>query len=143
MAIPLIAASCSTTQDNEKDYPDMKLVPSIDIINKDSVYFNLDAERLRKVPNEMYMSSETYKVDIANSDGVLVFTTSSGKVFNQSMKTVEPFEVGDKKTFSYLWNGKNFGKRPIPPGEYLVTFSLPCQPQPYYATMKLKWEFGK
>jgi hypothetical protein len=116
----------------------MKLKGDSERIDDKFVKFKLSATRLEIVDNEYLPNSESLRVEIYDSNNSIIFNSSLGQNFFMAIMDVEPKEIGETKTFEYLWDYKDNFKKKVKPGKYSVRLIIPAMPDQYFTTIEFE-----
>jgi hypothetical protein len=115
---------------------------SLDVENRGpGVEFLLTVERVAPAPEGEYLpSGEHYRIEIESSVGETLWSSSYGKVFIQSIGSVEPANVGEKVEYRVLWDGiSTTWHKPLEPGTYRIIATIPAKPKPYVLREEFTW----
>jgi hypothetical protein len=105
------------------------------------VEFILHVERLAPAPDGEYLpSGEQYRIELENSVGETLWSSSHGMAFIQSIGEVEPAEVGKSIEYRAQFDGRsNLTKSKLAPGRYRIIATIPAKPQPYILREEFTW----
>jgi hypothetical protein len=97
------------------------------------IRFLLHATRVTPPPQGEYLSStERFRIEIESSYGETIWSSANGRFFSDTIKTVEPNEVGEEKVFEALFDGRSdVTHGPLSPGTYRIIATIPAKPNPY------------
>lgn len=105
------------------------------------VEFTLHVSRLAPGPEGEYMpSGEKFRIELENSVGETIWSSSRGKSFTQAIGEVEPIGVGEEVTYRILWDGRDrTSAAKAPPGVYRIVATIPAKPTPYTIREEFTW----
>ncbi len=108
----------------------MKLVPDIQMSAR-RVTFKVEAFRLDSAANEYLPSSESFRVEVFDSKGRLVWNSNYQKSYMMVVCDVLPLDVGGHHSYALEWDKKSNFRKAVPPGPYKAVLSIPSLPLPY------------
>ena len=126
----------------EEELSALSLEPYIAEQTYNSAIFGVVAKRNRIVENEYIPTSETLRVDILNQKGAVVWSSGMGQNFLQVINPVLPKSTGESHKYTVEWDGFASNRIPLNPGDYIVRMTIPAKPNPYTASIELKWKMN-
>ncbi|MBI5324597.1 MAG: hypothetical protein HZB41_04895 [Ignavibacteriae bacterium] len=128
--------------ETDEESPAITLEPFIENQTFNSAVFGVIAKRNKIIENEYLPTSETFRVDILNHKGAIVWSSGLGFNFLQVIKPVLPKSIGETYKYTVEWNGNSSNQIPLIPGVYTLRMTIPSKPQSYTASMTFKWKAG-
>ena len=127
-------------KEQEKEMQAIILEPFVENVTVNSADFGAMAKRTKSVDNEYCPTSETFRVEILNHNGIPVWISGYGSAYLQVLTPVLPKETGDAHKYIVHWNGMQSNNTPLWPGEYTLRMIIPAKPEAYTTTMKFDWK---
>jgi hypothetical protein len=127
-------------KESENEMQAVVLEPFVENVTANSADFGAIAKRMKNVDNEYCPTSDTFRVDILNHNGISVWSSSYGLESLQVLTPVLPKEKGETHKYTVHWNGMQSNVIPLFPGEYTLKMTIPAKPEPYTATLKFNWK---
>ncbi|TAL69787.1 MAG: hypothetical protein EPN82_03965 [Bacteroidetes bacterium] len=128
--------------EEEVEQPALTLEPFIENQTYNSAVFGVKATRNKIVENEYIPTSETFRVDILNRKGAIVWSSGYGQNFLQVINPVLPKSKGETHKYTVEWYGNSSNQIPLIPGEYTLRMTIPAKPNSYTSTMNFKWKLN-
>lgn len=115
----------------------LELTPSYSTIANGNIEFMLQAKRI-KIADEYLPNSESFRVEIFNLGGKMLFSSDYQMNYLQVIGEVEPKNIGEIHTYKYTWNRTDNNKQKIPTGKYRAILCIPAKPNHYTSTINFE-----